>query len=224
MRYVRRPMRLPISLTIFALLGACAREAEPRTTIQNTAARPPGTASSCASAVATMVATARASDPTRNAWNEETESNLKAVLANRCVEDQWTAEARACLEKANSKDALDNCWAKQLSGDQRHRADRVAMAIEHASRRDSSGDDGASSNDPAVAAAAMAAARDFADRICACADHKDQECFKKVQDDMQHWAADNADKMKDYKPTEDEMKDAQDVAQKMAACMQKVMQ
>jgi hypothetical protein len=217
-------MRLLISLPMFALLAACARDAEPRPTIQNTAATPAAAAASCANSVATMLATARASDPQRNAWNDETQSNLKAVLANRCVEDQWTPEARACLDQANSKDGLDSCWKNQLSDDQRHKADRIAMVIERASKRDSSGDDRPAPYDHADAATAMAAARDFTDRICACADHKDQDCFKKVQEEMQKWAADNADKMKDYKPTEDEMKDMQDVAQKMSACMQKIMQ
>jgi hypothetical protein len=70
---------------------------------------------------------------------------------------------------------------------------------------------------------AMAKSKEFADRVCACADKKDGECFKKVQEEMQKWAADNADKMKDYKPTEEEQKQATEIAQKMSTCMQKAM-
>jgi hypothetical protein len=70
---------------------------------------------------------------------------------------------------------------------------------------------------------AMAKSKEFADRVCACADKKDGECFKKVQEEMGKWAADNADKMKDYKPTEEEQKQATEIAQKMSTCMQKAM-
>ena len=48
---------------------------------------------------------------------------------------------------------------------------------------------------------------EFKDKMCGCADKKDADCAKKVTDEMQAWAKDNADKVdKSTKPTEEQEK------------------
>jgi hypothetical protein len=63
--------------------------------------------------------------------------------------------------------------------------------------------------------------RDFKDAMCACADRK---CIDSVNQEMTQWAQDNAGKLpKDRVPTEEEMKEGQELGREMATCMQHAM-
>ena len=184
-------------------------------------------APTCASTVVTMLDAAQAYDPPHNNWTDETKGNLRAVLVNRCIEDHWASAAQTCLAAVRTRADLNDCWEKQLTADQRAKADRVARAVANVSTRDSADDERElpmpRSSATADSGEAMRVSRDFTERICTCADHHDQDCFKKVQDDMQKWVAQNADKMKDFRPSDAEQQQMQVIAQRMSGCMQKLM-
>ena len=56
----------------------------------------------------------------------DAKGNFRAVIANRCVEDRWTAEAIECTSAAGTSDALKTCWYKQLSQEQHDKISRAA--------------------------------------------------------------------------------------------------
>jgi hypothetical protein len=119
-------VRLTIALALFVFIGACFRDAEP--TPSEPKAPSPDPTSTCANTVARLVAAKQA----HRAFDEQTASDIRAVLANRCVEDHWTAQAQSCLAAAKAYPALVRCWETQLTDEQRDKANRVATAIKNA--------------------------------------------------------------------------------------------
>jgi hypothetical protein len=121
-------MRTTMLFAMCVLVGACFHDAS------SPKSAPQDTTTSCATTVATMIPAAQAADPKHNDWDAETASNLRAVLTNRCEEDRWTPDARACLSNAKAEAQLRACWEKELTGSQREKAERVASAVERAGR------------------------------------------------------------------------------------------
>jgi hypothetical protein len=59
----------------------------------------------------------------------DTKGNFRAVIANRCVEDRWTAEAIECTASSAASEALKTCWYKHLSQEQQEKVTRAATAF-----------------------------------------------------------------------------------------------
>jgi hypothetical protein len=128
------------------------------------------------------------------------------------------------MSEAKAEADSQACYGK-LTREQQEKMNNAMMEIvkSMAAVSGAAGGPGGAPSAPNVSEA-MAKSKEFTDRICQCADTRDAECAKKVQGDMQAWAANNADKMRDYKPTAEEQQQAGAIAQKMTGCMQRMLQ
>ena len=61
----------------------------------------------------------------------------------------------------------------------------------------------------------------FTDRVCACAD---VTCITQVNDDMAKWATDNAERYKDYKPSDEETRAMMALSVRLRECVQRLQQ
>ena len=101
-------------------IGACWREPRPAA---------PTPAATCAATVATMIDAIHSPH-----WDDETKGNLRAVIAYRCTEDRWSADALACFAAAKTEHDVDTCGKTKLAKDQLDRIERVGRAISDADR------------------------------------------------------------------------------------------
>lgn len=122
---------------------------------------------------------------------------------------------RALTLLATSVVVMAGCKHDVKCGPGTELKDGVCVADQHASTTS------AAAGNPPVNDM-IAATQTFADRLCACADKKDPDCFKKVQGDMQKWMVDNADAIRNFKPTAQEQQQATVIGQKMNGCMQQM--
>ena len=78
---------------------------------------------------------------------------------------------------------------------------------------------------PDAASPMMAASRALTDAMCRCADVADQQqaiaCMQKVGDDAAAWTRDHPE-LADYKLTDAEMRDAQQLGDRMTKCVAKI--
>lgn len=56
-------------------------------------------------------------------------SNLKAVLANRCAEDRWSAAALACFGGASNDEQMRQCQYQHLTQEQKDKVERAVLPI-----------------------------------------------------------------------------------------------
>jgi len=72
----------------------------------------------------------------------ETDSKLKMVIAERCTEDKWSADAVTCFGTASNVVQLQQCQDNQLSKEQAEKLERAALAVIQSSggRRQSKAD------------------------------------------------------------------------------------
>lgn len=149
---------------------------------------------------------------------DEVRSNLKAVLANRCKEDRWSADALTCMRTVSTEVELARCRYEHLSQEQGDKLVRATTAmlgpveVGHGKERASS--------------SLLARMGDFADAMCGCTDAR---CADRVQADLERWAVDNAsdhgrnDRGEREKPDDATMREWTEVGSRYGDCMAKAM-
>jgi IPT/TIG domain/Type II secretion system (T2SS), protein G len=117
-----------VILTLVALtgIGACGHPQE------SSNARSGG--ASCAATASRMVETLQAADRVAaGGANLEMLGNLRAVLANRCVEDTWSEAAVTCFGAASGEEQIGQCQYKHLTQEQKDKLERAVVPILQAS-------------------------------------------------------------------------------------------
>lgn len=133
---------------------------------------------------------------------EATHPDVDAIIAARCNEDRWTAEARDCLTAAKADSAVRECTYKHLTQEQ---ADKLAEVLPS----------GASTRE------AIAKMTELKDKMCAC---QDAACAQRVSDEMTQWGQQMVRDQRDPpKMSEDDIKKASEIGEQMGRCMQKAM-
>lgn len=127
----------------------------------------------------------------------------KGAIAKSCTEAKWSDDARACITKAAKTDELKTCTKNKLTGEQADKLEVVSAGLGGGEFQ-----------------AAMAKMSEFKDKMCKCSDAK---CAQNVSDEMTKWGQEEATQHQDEKPTEDQMKQAQEIGEQMATCMMKAM-
>jgi hypothetical protein len=180
---------------VITLVAACGGGGTRATTAGVPENSAPADCTSTAAVISRVLATedAKADQP-----------KVNADVAKRCSEDKWTAEARTCLMGANTPEAVHDCGYKNLTHEQE---DKLAAATAPLTSFTFS--------------RAMKAMTEFKDQLCAC---KDAPCVEKVSDAMTKWSMEMSKKHEDPpKMTEAETKQASDIGEQMAKCMQAAM-
>jgi hypothetical protein len=155
-----------------------------------------GSGPDCTAAATALVASLASKDTGSDA------QQTKPALASLCTADKWSPEARSCIVKATTREAQQDCWYKQLTGEQADKLKKASAPL-RSSR------------------AAMKKFHEFADKMCAC---KDMTCAQDVSDEMTKWGQEMA--KTDPEPpvmTEEDTKEATALGQRMGECMQKAM-
>jgi hypothetical protein len=141
---------------------------------------------------------------------DEKLSNVKALVANRCREDNWNDAARTCMAAATTAEAQRACFYKQLTQEQQDKLNRAVLPVV-----------GSGEEDRDVAAEAMAQMERFKDQMCAC---KDSACAQRVSDDMTKWSQQLSQTQRNMpKMTVDETKRAAVIGEAMGKCMENAM-
>lgn len=135
---------------------------------------------------------------------EEQRSNLKAMIANRCSEDQWSDQAVACVAKAIDAKSQRECMYKHLTQEQQDKLDRATRPLR--------GD---------AAQRALAKLTEFKDSMCAC---KDAACPQRVTDEMTKWSQEAAESREEPpRLTQEQTSQAAAIGEEMGKCMQVAM-
>jgi hypothetical protein len=114
-----------------------------------------------------------------------------------CEQEEWTRPARECVAAAKADDDLVKCGTEFNLGDKK------GIFSEHSFAK------------------AMKAMERFGDEMCAC---KDTACAQKVSDEMTKWSQEEAkDQKESPKMTEDDIKRATAIGERMGKCMQTAM-
>jgi hypothetical protein len=127
----------------------------------------------------------------------------KGAVAKTCTESKWSDDARACITKATTSKELKMCAKDKLTGEQGDRLKAASVGL------------GAGGFEEA-----MAKMGELKDKMCKCTDAK---CAQAVSDELTKWGQEEAAQHEDEKPTEEQMKQAQQIGEAMANCMMKAM-
>ena len=107
-----------LAVVVVALLAACKEQPKPQA---ETSAR--GTA--CTSALASFdrYVDIPEAEPAQRA-------QVKAALHARCLDDNWSEPALACMRKARSSHEMFQCWNQSLTPQQREAASKSLGALD----------------------------------------------------------------------------------------------
>jgi hypothetical protein len=185
-------------LIVLAFVVACGggQSSAPSTVVANDHPADPA-AGECAAIAPTLAKTYKAR-PNLEA------GKLDRTISSRCLDDDWNKALRACLKTSASDRDSSRCKHEHMTRDQ---AKKLDAALE-----------------PDVvsgAAEAMAAMRDFTDKMCAC---KDPACAQRVSDEMTRWSQDMS--RRETEPprmSEKDMQEAASIGEHMGRCMQAAM-
>jgi hypothetical protein len=128
----------------------------------------------------------------------------KGPIKKTCTDAKWSDDARGCITKATTRDVLKDCTHDKLTGEQNEKLREAARPL-----------------DVSDVAEAMAKMREFEGKMCQC---KTAPCAEAVSEEMTRWSQEMATQDRDPpKMSEEDMKTATEIGQRMGDCMAKAM-